>query len=129
MSWGATRRFIFAGFIKGIGTMIRLTTALLTLGVGMESQRRQSLSRAGGLVVIPKRICVGFYPGERPHHPQGMLRQPIPEARTCTCHDTAPAPTEQARTAAIRRHKNPKQNTRLGFLWTRQQGCRGMGCR
>jgi len=94
-----------------------------------QSQRRQSLSRAGGLVVIPKRICVGFYPGERPHHPQGMLRQPIPEARTCTCHDTAPAPTEQARTAAIRRHKNPKQNTRLGFLWTRQQGCRGMGCR
>ena len=25
--------------------------------------------------------------------------------------------------------KNPKQNTRLGFLWTRRQGCRGMGCR
>src|SRR6516164_475224 len=33
--FGRNGLFIFAGFIKGIGTMIRLTTALLTLGVGM----------------------------------------------------------------------------------------------
>ena len=37
--------------------------------------------------------------------------------------------SEGSRRSSSPPKKNPKQNTRLGFLWTRRQGCRGMGCR
>jgi hypothetical protein len=79
-----------------------------------QSQRRQSLSRAGGLVVIPKRIGVGFYPGQTHKGHRDMLRQHTTETCTCTRHDTAPARTEQVRTAGIRSatKRTPSQNTR-----------------
>ena len=46
-----------------------------------------------------------------------MLHQHSPEICTCTCHYTAPARTEQARTAAIRSttKRTPSQGTCLGF--------------
>jgi hypothetical protein len=63
---------------------------------------------AGGRVVTPRPICVGLYAAPMTHHNKmfaangrrDMLRQP--EACTCTRHDTAPARTEEVRTAAIR---------------------------
>jgi hypothetical protein len=81
--------------------MIRLTTALLTLGVGMAITTTAIAQPGWWVGCNPEAL---FYPGVQTHDwHRDMLRQRlhIPEACTCTCHDTAPARTERARTAAI----------------------------
>jgi hypothetical protein len=82
--------------------MIRLTTALLTLGVGMAIATTAIAQPGWWVDCNPEAYGCAFLSGVQTHDwHRDMLRQHIPEACTCTRHD-APAPTEQARTAAIR---------------------------
>jgi hypothetical protein len=83
--------------------MIRLTTALLTLGVGMAIATTAIAQPGWWVGCNPEADWCRLLSGGQTHNGhQDMLRQHTTETCTCTCHDTAPAPTEQTRTAAIR---------------------------
>ena len=78
--------------------MIRLTTALLTLGVGMAIATTAIAQEGWWAVCNPNAPMCRSLSGPDPV----VANHQTTEACTCTRHDTAPARTEQARIAAIR---------------------------
>ena len=106
--------------------MIRLTTALLALGVGMATATMAIAQPGWWVGCNPEADACRLLSGAQTQdwHPD-MLRQRTLEACTCTRHDTAPARTEKVRTAGIRgaTKRTPSQNTRAwGCLKFTAQG-------